>query len=168
MGFQPQNISSIWALQPKKASPVPVVEGQHSLEPSGQQTDIHSYNLAKLSPCTTNDLAAYHNAQVNPVPIFQQRDHVLPALPDQTGPSKLMANGHTRAVLLTRDNHCPDFLSGNQVQYLPIQVNPANRGDSESEKLKNNLRRCGIPQENWKYYLLPPKQWDYSTIPHQV
>ena len=31
-------------------------------------------------------------------------------------------------------------------------------------ELKADLKRCGISQEDWKYYLLPPQAWDCNIM----
>ena len=47
------------------------------------------------------------------------------------------------------------------------RVNGTERGSMESEKaeeLKRKLRKRGIPEENWKYYLESPHSWDYTNV----
>ena len=47
------------------------------------------------------------------------------------------------------------------------RVNGTERGSVESEKaeeVKRKLRKRGIPEENWQYYLESPNSWDYTDV----
>ena len=53
-----------------------------------------------------------------------------------------------------------------QTQHVNTSVGPA-RGHTEEEKkekMKAQLRKRKIPEENWRYYLEAPEHWDFEDI----
>ena len=93
--------------------------------------------------------------QVNPVPVLQQKEHNQQF--NRTRLSSATANGYTQAIPSIADGYAQDFLPLNQVQYSSAQVKRAKGSNIAPEELRTDLKACGIPQQDWKYYLLEPQ-----------
>ena len=65
-------------------------------------------------------------------------------------------------------------MANNQAIYYANQVStasqqrahaqPISQTEPSIKELKADLKRCGISQEDWMYYLHPPQTWDYATV----
>ena len=52
------------------------------------------------------------------------------------------------------------------MQHVNTSVGPAREHteDEKKEKMKAQLRKRKIPEENWRYYLEAPEHWDFEDI----
>ena len=62
------------------------------------------------------------------------------------------------------DDYAQVSSPSNQVQCSSTQVKPAKGSNHALEELKSDLKACGIPQQDWKYYVTEPQAWDCNII----
>lgn len=140
-----------------QVNPVPVLQ-LHNPGPTFQQTEqVQHFGQVGLNPTTADNQvqALSSTTQVNPVPVLQQKEHTQQF--NRTRLSSATANGYTQAIPSIADGYAQDFLPLNQVQYSSAQVKRAKGSNIAPEELRTDLKACGIPQQDWKYYLLEPQ-----------
>ena len=56
---------------------------------------------------------------------------------------------------LTRSQQCLGTMGGTERESIE---------EDKSEEVKRRLRKRGIPEDNWQYYIESPHSWDYSDV----